>query len=70
MGREVPKELREPRRSFMEGDRLRLCMREAASLMELRVAGISTVLSALLGMGKPEPEREKPGRVLRGGGGA
>jgi hypothetical protein len=45
-------------------------MREAASLMELRVAGISTVLSALLGMGKPEPEREKPGRVLRGGGGA
>ena len=41
IGREVPNELREPRRSFMEGSRLKWCITALASLMELRLAGIS-----------------------------
>jgi len=41
MGREVPNELREPRRSLMLGDRERLCMYADASEMEERVAGTS-----------------------------
>jgi hypothetical protein len=57
MGRDVPKELREPRRSFIEGAKLRLCMKEAASLMALRVAGISMVLPESEGMARPEPAR-------------
>lgn len=43
IGNDVPKELREPRRSFMKGLTLRLCMYAAASLIELLVAGTSIV---------------------------
>lgn len=41
MGREAPKELREPLRSFMEGETLRLCMYLAASETADLVAGTS-----------------------------
>jgi hypothetical protein len=42
IGREAPKELREPLRSFIDGETLRLCMYLAASEMEDLVAGTST----------------------------
>jgi hypothetical protein len=41
IGRAVPKEFREDRRSLIEGETLRLCMYFAASEMEDLVAGIS-----------------------------
>jgi hypothetical protein len=45
MGREAPKELREPRLSFMDGARDRLCMKCETSAVAERVAGTSTELA-------------------------
>jgi hypothetical protein len=45
MGSEVPKEFLEPRLSFMDGDRERLCMYGDTSDTAERVAGISTELT-------------------------
>ena len=50
MGSDVLNELRELRRSFMDGSRLRWCMKALASLMELPLAGTSITLSASRGM--------------------
>ena len=64
MGRAAPKELREPRRAFWEGEMLRLCMYFEASEMEERVAGISMAPSPLSGMGMVFPG--EPPYVLEG----
>jgi hypothetical protein len=41
IGRDVPKLFRDPRRPFIEGETLRLCIRADASLIELLEAGTS-----------------------------
>jgi hypothetical protein len=46
MGRAVPKEFRDPLLSFMDGERLRLCMYASASEMEDLMAGTSMELRA------------------------
>ena len=54
IGSDVLNELRELRRSFMDGSRLKWCMKALASLMELPLAGTSMTLSASRGMeGRP-----------------
>lgn len=52
MGKEAPKELREPRLSFMDGETLKLCMYLAASETEDREAGISMELPWSPGMAR------------------
>lgn len=44
MGSDVPKEFLEPRLSFIDGDRERLCMYPDTSAIAERVAGTSTAL--------------------------
>jgi hypothetical protein len=56
MGSEAPNELREPLRSFIDGDKLRLCMYAEASDTALRVAGTSMAPPcSSLGMGNATP---------------
>lgn len=67
MGREAPKELREPLRSFIEGESESWCMKGEGSAMLLRVAGTSTELSvpaSMPGTGKLEPKLEPTAWLL------
>ena len=65
IGKEAPKEFREPLRSFMLGDRLRLCMYGEASAMLLRVAGTSILLWPVSpGTGKLFPKLAAVGLVV------